>query len=86
MLFKGGTQEPPSGQRLQTLELHATHSAFGATEAKEKGSLHMEGCREPGGGPRPEGVWVGSRASVESHGSANGKASPEPEGSLRTAL
>ena len=43
-------------QRLLTLELHATHSAFGATEAKEKGSLHMEGCRESGGGPRPEGV------------------------------
>ena len=73
-------------QRLLTLELHATHSAFGATEAKEKGSLHMGGCREPGGGPRPEGVCKAVR-SVESHGSANGEASPEPEGSLRrTAL
>ena len=84
-----------------SLELHATHSAFRATEDKEKGRLLMESCRWPGGGAgcswraaggREEGK--GQKGCVQgSQGKCNEsrlckrEASPEPEGSRRrTAL
>ena len=51
--------------RLLSLELHATHSAFGAAEDKEKGRLLMESWREPGGRQQPEGVRARQAGQVK---------------------
>ena len=81
MLFKGGTQEASSVSLPWNCTLLTVRSERPKQKRKAVCTWGAAGSREEGHGQK------GCVRSVESHGSANGEASPEPEGSLRrTAL